>query len=128
MKKYKKESETRPENTCDHADDDIEDDEKDIHNPRIHHERTDDCNRQSQKRRNQQTAEDIKGADEKATIMIHEIFNMIIKHNSMAPSSWKSYDHSDVQERRRQIQRTAGRSVVFHNFTNSSSQSTVRRA
>ena len=42
--------------------------------------------------------------------MIHEIFNLIIKRNSIAPSSWKK------------IQRTTGRSVVFHNFTLSSPQ------
>ena len=34
-------------------------------------------------------AEDIKGADEETITMIHEIFNLIIKQKSMAPSSWK---------------------------------------
>ena len=33
-------------------------------------------------------AEDLKGADEETTKMIHEIFNLIIKQNSMTPSSW----------------------------------------
>ena len=33
-------------------------------------------------------AEDIKGADKETTKMIHEIFNLIIKQNSMAPSLW----------------------------------------
>ena len=34
-------------------------------------------------------AEDIKGAEEETTKMIHEIFKLIIKENSIAPSSWK---------------------------------------
>ena len=57
-------------------------------------------------------AEDVKGADEETRTMIHEIFDLIIKQNSMAPSSWKQ-----LRKETRQIQRTTGRSVVFHNFT-----------
>ena len=34
-------------------------------------------------------AEDIEGADEETITMIHEIFNLIIKQNTMAPSSWR---------------------------------------
>ena len=33
-------------------------------------------------------AEEKKGADEEATIMIHEIFNLMITQDSMASSSW----------------------------------------
>ena len=34
-------------------------------------------------------AEDIKGADEETITVLHEIFNLITKQNSTAPSSWK---------------------------------------
>ena len=34
-------------------------------------------------------AEGIKGADEETITMIHQIYKLIIKQNSMAPSSWK---------------------------------------
>ena len=47
--------------------------------------------------------------------MIHQIFNLIIKQNSMAPKSWKSHDHSDLQETGGDKSR-----VVFRNSTNSS--------
>ena len=33
-------------------------------------------------------AEDLKGADEETTKMIHEIFNLIIKRNSMGKKLW----------------------------------------
>ena len=35
------------------------------------------------------TAEDLEGADEETTTMIHEVFNLIIKQDSMTHSSWK---------------------------------------
>ena len=54
----------------------------------------DDCNRQSRKGKSADSegikAEDIKGADEETTIMTLEFFNLIIKQNSMPPSSWKN--------------------------------------
>ena len=34
-------------------------------------------------------AEDLKGADEETTKLIHEVFNLIINQDSMTPSSWK---------------------------------------
>ena len=34
-------------------------------------------------------AEDRKGADEETVKMIHEVFNLIIKQDSLNPSSWK---------------------------------------
>ena len=48
-RKDKQSSEAGPENTCDHSDDVIEDDEQDRPRPRIHQKKTDGCNRQSQK-------------------------------------------------------------------------------
>ena len=46
-------------------------------------------------------AEDLKGANEETTKMIHEIFKLVIKQNSMTASSLeKRSGHSDLQERR----------------------------
>ena len=46
------------------------------------------------KKENQQTTEeskreDFKGVDEETTNLTHEVFNLIIKQDSMTPSSWK---------------------------------------
>ena len=74
---YQKDSDGRLENNCDHADDDenLEDDEKDNHRSEIYHNR-------------------------KTTKMMHEIFNLIIKQDSMTPSSRKNCDdHGDLQKR-----------------------------
>ena len=80
--------ETRAENTRDHADDDIEDDEQDRHIL--------EPNRKelmialnSLKKRKTADSKGIKAADPETITMVHEIFNMIIKRNSMVPNSWK---------------------------------------
>ena len=104
-RKDKQESEARPENTCDHADDDVEDDEQERHIPEFTRKELmiaiDGLKRKLADSKGIK-ADDINGVDEETKTMRHEIFNLIMKQNSMAPNSRKtSYNHSDLQERRR---------------------------
>ena len=81
-------------NTCDHADDDFEGDEQDRHIPEFSRKELiiaiDSLKKGKSADSKGIKADDIKGADEETTTMIHEILNLIIKQNSMAPSSWKN--------------------------------------
>ena len=99
-----KDSEARPANTCDHADDDIEDDERDRHTPEFTRQELmiaiDSLNKGKSADSKGIKAEDIKGADEETTAMIHEIFNLIIKQ--WLPTHGKSsviYKKGDVTNR-----------------------------
>ena len=58
-RKDKQDSEAGPENTCGHVDDVIEGDEQRQAHSIIHQNRTDDCNRQSQKRTSAEMIRDL---------------------------------------------------------------------
>ena len=91
--KNENDNEARLGSTCDHADDDAEDDEPDRHIPELTMKELMIAINSLKKEKSADSkgvkAEDIKGADEEATNMTHEIFNLINEQNSMAPSLWK---------------------------------------
>ena len=74
-------------------DDDIEDDEQDRHILEYTRKELmiaiDSLTKGTSADSNGIKAEHIQGADEETITMIHEIFNLIIKNNSMAPNSWR---------------------------------------
>ena len=91
--KDEKDNESRLENTCGHADDDSEDDEQDRHIPEFTRKELTVCNRQSPKmeiggQRGNQSRR-YQRSWRKDILVVHELFNLIVKQNSITPSSWK---------------------------------------
>ena len=90
-RKEKQDSEAGPENTCDHADDDKEDDEQDRHIPELTRKELMIAIGSLKKGKSADSkgikAEDINGIDEEIITMTHEIFNLVIKQNSMDSNS-----------------------------------------
>ena len=92
-RKDKQSSEAGLENTCDHPDDDIENDEQDRHILEFTRKEFTVCNRQSPKmeiggKRGNQSRR-YQRSWRKDILVVHELFNLIVKQNSITPSSWK---------------------------------------
>ena len=94
-RKDEKDNDGRRENNCDHADDDesFEDDEQYNHTTKFTMKELIIAIDSLIKGRSADSegikAEDLKGVGEETTKMTHDVFNLIIKQDSMTPSSWK---------------------------------------